>query len=530
MPAKKSIENKEVKATEKKTVKKTATKTAETKTATKKTTAKKLAKTEVSVEITPKKSILFVASEANPFAGTGGLADVIGSLPKALAKNANYDVRVVIPLYESVNADWRAQFKFVGNFNVPLSWRNQYCGLFTYKYEGVTFYFIDNEFYFKRRALYGHLDDGERFAFFSKASLEMMRYLNYYPDLMHCHDWQTALGVIYLKTLFSQTPGFNRIKTLFTIHNIEYQGKFGYDTYYDLFGLSEYDFCAVEYSGCINLMKGAIQLSDKFSTVSKTYASEIKDPFFAHGLEGIICANQDKMTGILNGIDQDVYSAKKDTKLFANFTEKDFTNKKICKAELQKMLNLPEKPETPMISIITRLVSQKGLDLIKAVFEEILAEDVQVVILGTGDSEYEDYFKYVADRYESKCRTIIAYNKDLASKIYSGSDIFLMPSKHEPCGLSQMIACKYGTVPVVRATGGLADSITAHNDGVRKGGNGFKFYNYNAHEMLYVIKDAIFTYGNKPEWEVLIKNAMKTDFSWKKSACEYEKLYETILN
>ena len=235
------------------------------------------------------------------------------------------------------------------------------------------------------------------------------------------------------------------------------------------------------------------------------------------------------MTGILNGIDQDVYSASKDTKLFANYTSTKPENKAICKAELQKMLNLPERADVPVISIITRLVSQKGLDLIKAVFEDILSEDVQVVILGTGDSEYEDYFKFIASRYEAKCRTIIAYNKDLASKIYSGSDIFLMPSKHEPCGLSQMIACKYGTVPVVRATGGLADSIDAFNDEERKSGNGFKFYDYNAHEMLYVVKDAIFTFGDKKTWLKLIKSAMKTDFSWKKSALEYEKLYNDIL-
>jgi len=519
MATKKSVEKKateEIAVAEKVTAKKTRAKKSEKNCA-------------VKVEILPKKSILFVASEANPFAGTGGLADVIGSLPKALAKNANYDVRVVIPLYEAVTSAHRETFRFVGNFNVPLSWRNQYCGIFTRKYEGVTFYFIDNEYYFRRKGLYGHGDDGERFAFFSKAVLEMMRYLDYYPDLMHSHDWQSALSVIYLKTLYRGQAGYDNVRALFTIHNIEYQGKFGFDAFGDVFGLPEYAMDMVEYNGCINLMKGAIQLAEKFSTVSRTYAYEIKDAFFAHGLEGIISANEEKMTGILNGIDEDVYSAKKDDKLFANFTSTSLGGKKICKEELQRMLNLPVNENIPVISIITRLVSQKGLDLIKAVFEDILAENVQVIILGTGDKEYEDYFKYIAERYEGKCRTIIAYNKDLASKIYSGSDIFLMPSKHEPCGLSQMIACKYGTVPVVRATGGLADSITAFNNEERKEGNGFKFNNYNAHEMLYVIKDAIFTFADKKVWNKLIKYAMKTDFSWKKSACEYEKLYEDIL-
>lgn len=497
--------------------------------AVKKSTEKTAKVKKVSVEILPKKSILFVASEANPFAGTGGLADVIGSLPKALAKNGKYDVRVAIPLYQNVNGDFRSQFKFLGNFNVPLAWRNQYCGVFSYKYEGVTFYFIDNEYYFKRKGLYGHGDDGERFAFFSKAVLEMLAFIDYYPDVLHAHDWQSALSVIYLKTLYAGKNGYDGIKALFTIHNIEYQGKFGFDVLGDVFGLGDDVRNIVEYDGCINLMKGAIQVAEKFTTVSRTYASEIKEPFFAHGLHGVIADNEFKMTGILNGIDQDVYSASKDTKLFANFTATKPEGKAICKSELQKMLNLPEREDVPVISIITRLVSQKGLDLIKAVFEAVLAEDVQVVILGTGDSEYEEYFKFVADRYETKCRTIIAYNKDLASKIYSGSDIFLMPSKHEPCGLSQMIACKYGTIPVVRATGGLADSITAFNDEKRDGGNGFKFYNYNAEEMLYVIKDAIFTFGDKKQWKKLIKNAMKTDFSWKKSACDYEILYDTIL-
>lgn len=504
--------------------------------ATKKTAEKKQVseaapkkRTRTSVKILPKKSILFVASEANPFAGTGGLADVIGSLPKALAKNANYDVRVVIPLYENVNASWRSLFKFEGNFNVPLAWRNQYCGLFSYKHEGVTFYFLDNEYYFKRKGLYGHGDDGERFAFFSKAALEMMKFLDYYPDVMHSHDWQSALSVIYLKTLFSGIYGYDKIRALFTIHNIEYQGKFGFDVMGDLFGLSDEYRNIVEYDGCINLMKGAIQVAERFSTVSFTYANEIKDPFFAHGLDGVIRDNADKMTGILNGIDEDVYSASKDDKLFANYTATKPENKAICKAELQKMLSLPEREDVPVISIITRLVSQKGLDLIEEVFEDILAEDVQLVILGTGDARYEEYFKFMASKYESKCRTIIAYNKDLASKIYSGSDIFLMPSKHEPCGLSQMIACKYGTIPVVRATGGLADSIIAFNDNERKAGNGFKFYNYNAYEMLYVIKDAIFTFGDKKQWTKLIKSAMKTDFTWKRSACDYEKLYDNML-
>ena len=276
-------------------------------------------------------------------------------------------------------------------------------------------------------------------------------------------------------------------------------------------------------------MKGAIQLAERFSTVSKTYASEIKNPYFAHGLEYMTTQNEYKLIGILNGIDEDVYDPSKDDKLFAAYSAKDTSGKKICKAELQKMLALPVREDVPVITIISRLVPAKGLDLVKCVFEELLAEDVQVIVLGKGDGEYEDYFRYIAERYSGKCRAIIAYNRDLSSKIYSGADIFLMPSKHEPCGLSQMIACRYGTIPVVRSTGGLADSIIAHNEGSREGGNGFVFHTYNAHEMLYVLKDAIYTFGKKEEWSKIMKNAMTTDFSWDRSAGEYERLYDNML-
>lgn len=483
----------------------------------------------IDYEIAFKPSVLFVASEANPFAGTGGLADVIGSLPKTLAQNGNYDVRVAIPLYGSVSPAYRAMMRFEGNFNVPVAWRNQYCGLFSLKYEGVTFYFIDNEYYFKRDNLYGYFDDGERFAFFSRAVLEAMRYMDYYPSVLHCHDWQTSLSVIYLKTIYSEIKGFSSVRALFTIHNIEYQGKYGHELLQDLFGLPESCRQIVDYDGCINLMKGAIQLAERFSTVSRTYAGEIKNPFFAHGLEYMTTANEYKLSGILNGIDEVLYNPENDDKIFAKYTADDLTGKAVCKEELQKMLALPIKKDVPIIAIISRLVPAKGLDLIKCVFEELLSENVQVVILGKGGGEYEDYFRYVAERYSGKCRAIIAYNRDLSSKIYSGADIFLMPSKQEPCGLSQMIACRYGAVPVVRATGGLADSIVPHNTENRVGGNGFVFRSYNAHEMLYVLKDAIYTYSNKTEWLEIMKNAMTSDFSWKRSAGEYERLYDNML-
>ncbi len=531
----------EKKVSEKKTSEKNVSekKTSEKKVSEKKTTGKKIDKKiaeapeiaagDLKFDVTPVKSVLFVASEANPYLGSGGLADVIGSLPKTLAANGKYDVRVVMPLYGDISDKYRSQMRFLMNFNVPLAWRNQYCGVFSLKADGVTFYFIDNEYYFKRSGLYGFYDDGERFAYFSKAALEMMVHLDYYPEILHCHDWQTALSVVYLKTLYANRYGYDHIKALFTIHNIEYQGKYGYDCLGDLFGLPESVKPALDYDGCLNLMKGAIQFSDRFSTVSRMYANEIKNPFFAHGLQYAICENEFKLTGILNGIDETVYNPETDEKLFRNYSADDTSGKAVCKKELQKMLGLPEKDDAPLISIISRLVPAKGLDLVKCVIEELLAENVQVVILGKGEGDYEDYFRMLADRYSGKCRAIIAYNKDLASKIYSASDIFLMPSKQEPCGLSQMIACRYGAVPVVRATGGLFDSISPYNNDMRNGGNGFVFGNYNAHEMLYVIKDAVYTFGNKDEWRGIMKRAMTTDFSWKKSSGEYEKLYDNML-
>lgn len=535
-PAKKTAAEKpEKKVSVKKTaerkvsVKKTTEKVAEKKVDKKIAEAPEIAAGDLKFDVTPVNSVLFVASEANPYLGSGGLADVIGSLPKTLAANGKYDVRVVMPLYGDISDKYRSQMRFLMNFNVPLAWRNQYCGVFTLKADGVTFYFIDNEYYFKRSGLYGFYDDGERFAYFSKAALEMMVHLDYYPEILHCHDWQTALSVIYLKTLYANRYGYDHIKALFTIHNIEYQGKYGYDCLGDLFGLPESVKPALDYDGCLNLMKGAIQFSDRFSTVSRMYANEIKNPFFAHGLQYAICENEFKLTGILNGIDETVYNPETDEKLFRNYSAEDTSGKAVCKKELQKMLGLPEKDDAPLISIISRLVPAKGLDLVKCVIEELLAENVQVVILGKGESDYEDYFRMLAERYSGKCRAIIAYNKDLASKIYSASDIFLMPSKQEPCGLSQMIACRYGAVPVVRATGGLFDSISPYNNDMRNGGNGFVFGNYNAHEMLYVIKDAVYTFGNKDEWRGIMKRAMTTDFSWKKSSGEYEKLYDNML-
>lgn len=477
------------------------------------------------ITVVPKKKILFVASEATPFISTGGLAEVIGSLSKALAKSTDYDVRVVIPLYSDISWEKRNKFRFLGNIFVPLAWRNQYCGIFSYEQDGVVFYFIDNEYYFKRPGCYGYYDDGERFAFFCRSVMEIMPFLNFYPDVLHCHDWQGALAAIYLKTIYCFRPEYQYIRSLFTIHNIEYQGKYSLDILEDLFGISNNWKYLLEYNKCINLMKAAIECSEKFSTVSPRYAEEIKDPYYAHGLDPIVRRNEFKLVGILNGIDTVSYDPSTDPAIFSHYSAENMEPKQNCKCELQKMFNLPVKPNTPIIAIISRLVAHKGLDLVRTVIEEVLRQDVQLIILGKGDSAYENYFSDLARRYVGKLVTVIAFNPDLSRKIYSGADLFLMPSKSEPCGLSQMIACRYGTIPIVRETGGLYDSIKP----AANGGVGFTFANYNAYDMLYVIREAVNFYQNRDAWHQLMERAMLADFSWSRSARDYDRIYGEML-
>ena len=485
--------------------------------------APKEAPAEIKVEAV--KKILFVASEAAPFISTGGLAEVIGSLSKALAKVGKYDVRVVVPLYQDIKKEYRKDFKFLGNTYVALSWRNQYCGIFEYKKDNVTFYFLDNEYYFKRPGCYGYYDDGERFAFFCRGVMEMMNFIGFYPDIMHCHDWQAALAALYLKTNYCFRPEYQFIRAVFTIHNIEYQGQYSLDLLEDLFGISYQFRHFVEYDRCINLMKGAIECCECFSTVSPTYAQEIKDPYYSHGLDPIIRRNEFKLRGILNGIDPEYYDPATDLALFQNYSAEDMAGKAVCKEELQRMLNLPVKPNTPILAMITRLVTHKGLDLVKEVIEQALRQDMQFILLGTGDSSYEAYFSDLARRYPGKVVSIISFNSDLSRKIYSGADLFLMPSKSEPCGLSQMISSRYGTIAIVRETGGLRDSITPFG----AGGNGFTFHDYNAYDMLYVINEAIGVYHSPEIWKNLVHKAMTTDFTWASSARYYEEMYLGLL-
>lgn len=476
------------------------------------------------IKITEKRKIVFFGSEAAPFIATGGLADVLGSLPKSLAKNKDNDVSVILPLYGNISIEYKSQFRFVTNFNVSVGWRWQYCGVFFFEKDGVKYYFIDNEYYFRREGnIYGFYDDGERFAFFSRAALDTLSHLDIYPDVLHCNDWQTAASIVFLKGMYYGDEKYRKIKTVFTIHNIEYQGVFGMDTYESLFGFPESIKQYVEFSGNVNLMKAAIEMTDIVSTVSPTYAEEIKSPYYARGLENIINRNAHKLCGILNGIDTDYYNPQTDNYIFKNYSIGNLSGKAVCKAELQKLLGLPVRADVPIIAVISRLVQHKGLDLLKSTIDSLLSSDVQLVILGKGEISYENFFVNVSRSYSGKCAAIIAYNQDLSRKIYSGADIFLMPSKSEPCGLSQMIAARYGTVSVVRETGGLNDSIKAYTG---ESGNGFTFKDYNAHDMLYVINEAIRTFHEPSKWSDVMSRAMNSDFSWNASAEKYEQLYD----
>lgn len=475
-------------------------------------------------------NILFAASEAAPFVKSGGLGDVIGSLPPSLA-NRNRSVSVVIPLYEKIAQQYRDKMTFVKSIFVPVAWRNQYCGIFKMKENGVTWYFIDNEYYFKRGdMLYGCYDDAERFAFFSRAVLEMLPHVELKPDIIHCHDWQSALIPVYLKLIYHSNDFYNAIKTVFTIHNIEYQGVFGREIVQNVLGISEAEFDNgfIEHQGAVNFMKSAILCSDRVTTVSKTYAEQIKTPEYAHGLDGILNYEQGKLSGIVNGIDKKLYDPQTDKRLFTSFSADDLKGKAKNKRELQKMLNLPEKADVPMIAIITRLVSHKGVDLISAVLDEMLGDDIQIVVVGTGDWKYEQFLRDKQWQYPHRLSVNIVFNTDLAQKVYAASDMFLMPSKSEPCGLAQMIALSYGTIPIVRETGGLKDTVIPYNRFSGEG-NGFSFTNYNAHDMLHVIREACELYRDKETWSALVKQGMLCDFSWTKSAKQYADLYKALL-
>ncbi len=474
-----------------------------------------------------RKKVLFVAAEALPYVKTGGLGDVAAALPKALLKE-DYDVRVVLPLYFNIPDKFRTTMQYLGCCYVSLAWRYQYCGVFTQKYDGVTYYFIDNEYYFKRNGLYGHYDDAERFAFFSKAVLEALPIMDFTPDIIHCHDWHTGLTPVYLDVYYRNSPYCKSARTVFTIHNIQFQGKYGTEICDDILGLPADKKSLVLYQNCVNFMKGAIECSNKVTTVSPTYAEEILNSYYSFGLQDILGARKYKLSGIINGIDVDINDPATDKALFKNYTKETVADKAANKKGLQQMLNLDQNPNVPVIGMVTRLTEQKGMELIANVFEAILSKGVQMVVLGSGDWKYESLLKDMQKRFPDKLRAVLGFSGDLASKIYAGADIFLMPSKFEPCGLSQMISMRYGTIPVVRETGGLKDTVVPYN-GATGQGTGFTFYSYNAHDMLYAIERAVgLYYDYKDDWKKLVQNAMSQDFSWNNICKQYVALYENL--
>ena len=473
--------------------------------------------------------ILYAASEAVPFCKTGGLADVAGSLPAALVEQGA-EVAVVLPLYQKVREKFSDQLQFVCYDYVDLAWRHSSCGLFTMEKDGVTYYFLEKEQYFDRPDLYGYYDDGERFGFFSRAVVQMLGHMKFWPDVIHCNDWQTALIPIYLKDDGTRDERYHSIKTTLTIHNIEYQGQ--YDPYIlgDLFGLDAgwVEDGTLLMDGNLNLLKGAILCADAVNAVSPSYANELKLSYFAHRLEGIMQMCDYKLSGVLNGIDMKLYDPAADQRIAANFSAEDPSGKAANKAVLQKMMGLREDPHVPVVGIVSRLVSHKGLDLICEVLHDMMELPLQLVVLGKGDRKYEEFFHWAAQQYPGRMAVRLDYNEDLSMAIYSGADLFLMPSKSEPCGLSQMIAMRYGAVPIVRETGGLKDSVQPY-EAWRDAGTGFTFSNYSSSDMLHVIREAVYLYKDYPDaFGRLRRRAMSCDFSWDRSAKAYLQIYAGI--
>jgi len=470
--------------------------------------------------------ILYVTSEAAPFAKTGGLGDVAGSLPAALAKEGA-EVAVAMPLYRRVRDRFGDQLTFECYDYVDLAWRHIYCGLFSMKKDGVTWYFFDNEQYFDRPELYGYLDDGERYAFFSRAIVRMMDRLAFWPDIINANDWQTALVPIYLKDDGVREDRFRSIKTVFTIHNIEYQGRFNPYVLGDLFGLDAgwVRDGTMLMDGDLNLLKGAILSADAVTTVSPTYANELKMAYFAHRLESIMRQCEYKLHGVLNGIDVVSFDPATDKRIAHNYSIDDMSGKAEDKAALQRMLGLREEPHVPIVGLVSRLVSHKGLDLVCEVIHDMMGLPMQFVMLGKGDQKYEEFFRWAGQQYQGRMAVVLDYNEELSMAIYSGADLFLMPSRSEPCGLSQMIAMRYGTIPVVRETGGLRDTVQPY-DALRDAGNGYSFANYSSGDMLYVLRSAVYLYKDYPEaFARLRQRAMESDFSWKRSANAYLSIY-----
>ncbi|EIJ79360.1 glycogen synthase [Bacillus methanolicus PB1] len=474
--------------------------------------------------------VLFIVSECVPFVKSGGLADVAGSLPKEL-KKLGTDVRVILPKYGTISEKWKNYLRKIAEFRVQVGWRNQYCGIEQLILDGATFYFVDNEYYFNRERLYGFFDDGERFAYLNRAVLESLAHIDFNPDILHCHDWHTGMIPFLLRAEYCHRKKYSQMKTVFTIHNLQFQGIFPKEILGDLLNLNEKYFNSdqLEFYGNVNFMKGALVASDKITTVSPTYMQEIQTPYFGERLDGLLRKRKEDLQGILNGIDERYYNPEKDPFIFARYHKNDISRKSENKKHIQDLFGLRKDVNTPIIAMITRLTKQKGLDLVKCVFHELMAENLQMIVLGTGEDEFENFFREMAYHYPEKFKVHIGFNEELAHQIYAGSDLFLMPSKFEPCGLGQLIAMKYGSIPIVRETGGLNDTVMSYRDDNGEG-NGFSFSNFNAHDMLYTIKRALQFYQDENIWKKLVQRAMGLDYSWAQSAFKYNSLYAELIS
>ena len=477
------------------------------------------------------KKILFVASECVPFIKTGGLADVVGSLPKCFDKE-KYDVRVMLPKYMCIKEEWKSKLEYVTHFYMDFNWENRYVGILTMQYEGVTYYFIDNEFYFSGFKPYGDIRfDVEKFAYFSKAVLSALPVIDFRPDIIHCHDWQTGLIPVYLDNFRFGGEFYQGIKTVMTIHNLKFQGIWDKKTIQDITGLPDYYFTAdkLEAYKDANYLKGGIVYADRVTTVSRSYAEEIKTEFYGERLDGLMNARANCLSGIVNGIDYDIYNPKTDKMIAKKYSVDTFRrDKKKNKLALQEELGLEVDDKKMMIGIVSRLTDQKGFDLIAYIMDELCQDNIQLVVLGTGEERYENMFRHFAWKYDKKVSANIYYSEEMSHKVYASCDAFLMPSLFEPCGLSQLMSLRYGTVPIVRETGGLRDTVEPYNE-FEKTGTGFSFSNYNAHEMLGIIRYAEkIYYERKRDWNKIAERGMKKDFSWKNSAKQYEALYEEM--
>lgn len=480
---------------------------------------------------TKKKKVLFAAFEATPFTKTGGLGDVAGSLPKNI-KNDEYDVRVILPKLSAIPEEYVSKMKFVTNFEVPLGWRNVYCGLFTLRMKGMTYYFLDNEYYFHRNNIYGEYDDGERVAFFSKAVLESIRYFSpkYMPDIIHCNDWHTALIPVFLGEFYMQVKGFQNIKTVFTIHNLRFQGQYDKFVIGDVLGLDKHSSSGqLIHDDAVNYLQGAVIYSDAVTTVSPTYADEICTPEFGEEQHGLFQSRKYKLTGIINGINKDDINPETDKRIVANYSRNDLSGKAKCKAHLQKELGFEVNPDIPLYVMVSRLTVQKGANLIDDLLGEFAQRKMQFAILGTGDGKFEYSFMSMAEFVPKNFACRIMFSEKLSRMFYSGADAFMMPSQFEPCGLAQMMAMRYGTLPIVRETGGLKDTVKGYWDYGAEA-NGFSFKDFDDNALRTTVDSTLdMWYNDRDTWNKLVDNAMSADFGWENSAEKYRELYRSLV-